>query len=239
MHGTRSFTLDQVREILQLEQGLRSAADPLARKQLLLNGMCRFIRGDSASCEVGIIDQASRQSTVLSVVRVGNEEATSQWLNQSSHPDEPVDANDEKPLRPRSISKLAVNRPTARVRSSRRVSGGIVSTIYFVGVGLSARIRVWCDRPRFTQAERAIVDLVHLEMSWVYEDDLLLVSRNEISLSPRQRQTLDHLLAGDSEKQIAAKLQLSHNTVHHYVKALHRHFNVSSRSELLAKWVKR
>jgi len=57
-------------------------------------------------------------------------------------------------------------------------------------------------------------------------------------LSPRQQQTLTHLLNGDSEKQIAAKLALSRHTVHVYVKGLYRHFGASSRGELLARWVK-
>lgn len=239
MQGSRNFTLDQVREILQLSQALRSAADPLTRKRLLLEGICRQVRGSSASCEVGITNQTSPQATVLSVVRVGGEEASSEWLNPPDQPHQLDESNGENTAQSLSMPKRIGVRPAARVRSSHRAGGRIVSTIYFMGVGLSARIRVWCDRPRFSAPERTIVDLVHLEMSWIYEDDMLLVSRNEIPLSPRQRQTLDHLLAGDSEKQIAAKLQISHNTVHHYVKALHRHFNVSSRSELLAKWVKR
>ena len=37
-------------------------------------------------------------------------------------------------------------------------------------------------------------------------------------LSPRMRQTLDRLLAGDSEKEIAARFGRSRNTVHVYVK---------------------
>lgn len=57
------------------------------------------------------------------------------------------------------------------------------------------------------------------------------------SLSPRMKQTLDRLLAGDSEKQIARHLGLSRHTVHVYVKALYRGFGVSSRGELLAKFV--
>jgi len=59
------------------------------------------------------------------------------------------------------------------------------------------------------------------------------------SLPPRLRQTLDLLLRGDSEKQIARKLELSPHTVHVYVKSLYRKFEVSSRGELLARWVKR
>jgi DNA-binding NarL/FixJ family response regulator len=58
-------------------------------------------------------------------------------------------------------------------------------------------------------------------------------------LSPRMQETLVSLLGGDSEKQAAAKLGVSQHTVHVYVKALYKRFDVSSRSELLAKWVKK
>jgi DNA-binding CsgD family transcriptional regulator len=58
-----------------------------------------------------------------------------------------------------------------------------------------------------------------------------------LKLSPRMRQTLDRLLAGDSEKQIAIKLAVSPHTVHVYVKALYRGFDVNSRGELLARFV--
>jgi DNA-binding CsgD family transcriptional regulator len=58
-------------------------------------------------------------------------------------------------------------------------------------------------------------------------------------LSPRLEQTLRHLLGGDSEKQVARKLALSQHTVHVYVKALYRRFEVSSRAELLAKHLKK
>jgi DNA-binding CsgD family transcriptional regulator len=58
-------------------------------------------------------------------------------------------------------------------------------------------------------------------------------------LSPRLEQTLRHLLGGDSEKQVARKLELSQHTVHVYVKALYRRFGVSSRAELLAKHLRK
>jgi DNA-binding NarL/FixJ family response regulator len=58
-------------------------------------------------------------------------------------------------------------------------------------------------------------------------------------LSPRQRQTLELLLAGHAEKQIAARLQISRHTVHVYVKSLYKCFGVCSRAELLARWVQR
>jgi DNA-binding CsgD family transcriptional regulator len=57
-------------------------------------------------------------------------------------------------------------------------------------------------------------------------------------LSRRERQTLDLLLTGNAEKQIAAQLSISRHTVHVYVKSLYKRFGVNSRSELLAKWVR-
>ena len=60
-----------------------------------------------------------------------------------------------------------------------------------------------------------------------------------VALSPRMRQTLERLLAGDSEKEIAARLGLSPHTVHVYVKTLYRRFGVCSRGELFARFIDR
>ena len=60
-----------------------------------------------------------------------------------------------------------------------------------------------------------------------------------VSLSPRMRQTLERLLAGDSEKEIAARLRLSPHTIHVYVKTLYRRFDVCSRGELAARFITR
>lgn len=59
------------------------------------------------------------------------------------------------------------------------------------------------------------------------------------ALPPRLRQTLDLLLAGDAEKRIALKLGLKQSSIHSYVKVLYKRFDVSSRAELLAKFVAR
>jgi DNA-binding CsgD family transcriptional regulator len=58
-------------------------------------------------------------------------------------------------------------------------------------------------------------------------------------MSPRVAQTLELLLAGDSEKQIAGKLKISQHTVHDYVKRVYRQFGVGTRAELLALWVRK
>ena len=58
-------------------------------------------------------------------------------------------------------------------------------------------------------------------------------------LSKRLRETLSLLLKGLSEKQVAGKLDLSIKTVHDYVGMLYKHFQVSSRGELLAYFIRR
>jgi DNA-binding NarL/FixJ family response regulator len=59
----------------------------------------------------------------------------------------------------------------------------------------------------------------------------------ELRLSPRVQQTLERLLVGDSEKQVANQMGVSPHTVHCHVKALYRRLNVSSRGELLAHFI--
>jgi two-component system nitrate/nitrite response regulator NarL len=60
----------------------------------------------------------------------------------------------------------------------------------------------------------------------------------EHRLPPRLRQTLQGLIRGDSEKQIALALDLSRHTVHVYVKQLYKRFNATSRGELLARFIR-
>ncbi|HEY7091018.1 MAG TPA: helix-turn-helix transcriptional regulator [Tepidisphaeraceae bacterium] len=91
------------------------------------------------------------------------------------------------------------------------------------------------DQP-FTKAEHRLVRLFHVELGRLWRRDAIhRVSDPSADLPPRLAQTLDALLDGMSEKQIALKLELSQHTIHNYVKALHQRFEVSSRGELLAK----
>ena len=57
--------------------------------------------------------------------------------------------------------------------------------------------------------------------------------------SKRMTETLQLLLAGDSEKEVAAKLNLSPHTVHIHVKKLYKRLDVSSRAELMAKCLRK
>jgi len=59
------------------------------------------------------------------------------------------------------------------------------------------------------------------------------------ALPPRVRQVLRSLLEGDSDKQTAARFGLTRHTVNGYAKVVFRYFGVTTRAELLARWVRR
>src|SRR5206468_7422599 len=56
-------------------------------------------------------------------------------------------------------------------------------------------------------------------------------------LTGREWQTLERLLAGDSEKQAASALGVSTHTLHSYVKRVYAVFGVETRAELMARFV--
>jgi len=92
----------------------------------------------------------------------------------------------------------------------------------------------------FSQRERRLLDFFHSEVGPLI--GRALVTSKEATpegLSPRLRQTLALLLEGESEKAVAARLELSPATVHQYVTALYRRFRVSSRPALMALAIRR
>jgi DNA-binding CsgD family transcriptional regulator len=92
----------------------------------------------------------------------------------------------------------------------------------------------------FSPREVRLVEFFHEELRPLIGRQLVSASEsNPVTLSVRLRQTLACLVQGDSEKQAAARLGISHPTVHQYVTALYRRFGVQSRGQLLAHVLKR
>ena len=58
---------------------------------------------------------------------------------------------------------------------------------------------------------------------------------DDAALSRAQSRVLKFALTGLTEKQIALRLHRSPHTVHSHLRAIYRHFCVSSRAELLAR----
>ena len=92
----------------------------------------------------------------------------------------------------------------------------------------------------FTHREQGIISLIHTTIN--NEIGTYLAAADEPSLgslTDRRLQVLDRLIAGDSEKQIAFKLEVGKAAIHDHVLAIYRHYQVSSRGELLAKFIGR
>ncbi len=92
----------------------------------------------------------------------------------------------------------------------------------------------------FRRRDRRLIRLFHAELARHFGASLAtLDDPSPATLTPRLRDTLRCLLEGDGEKQAALRLGLSTQTVHQYVKALYRHFRVTSRPELMAYFLRR
>ncbi|HEY2760975.1 MAG TPA: LuxR C-terminal-related transcriptional regulator [Pirellulales bacterium] len=92
----------------------------------------------------------------------------------------------------------------------------------------------------FGMREIALLKLLHDEIAPLV--GIRLTTEEHVSrdgLSKRLRETLSLLLEGYSEKQVAHQLQLGIPTIHDYVTMLYRHFQVTSRAELLAYFIRR
>lgn len=91
------------------------------------------------------------------------------------------------------------------------------------------------DRPLELRHERKI-RLLYAKIAKRIGGELTSWVRGPVQvLTPREREVLERLIGGDSEKVIAARLGLSPHTVHDYVRAVYRAFGVHSRSELCSR----
>jgi DNA-binding CsgD family transcriptional regulator len=95
-------------------------------------------------------------------------------------------------------------------------------------------------RPDYSARDKAIVHETYALIAPMVGGALARFAEPSPSaLPPRVRQVLLCLLEGDGDKQIAVRLKLSAHTVNEYVKRVYAHFGVVSRTELLARWVRR
>jgi DNA-binding CsgD family transcriptional regulator len=91
----------------------------------------------------------------------------------------------------------------------------------------------------FSLRDVRLLDCLHHELAPEIGRRLAPVHEPSASqLSPRLRETLECLLDGLSEKQIADRLGISRTTVHEYVTGLYRRFGVNGRAELMARWIR-
>lgn len=95
-------------------------------------------------------------------------------------------------------------------------------------------------RRDFAEREKALLKAAHAVVAPAIGSSLARFREPAPSaLPPRVQQVLRCLLEGNGDKQVAARLGISPQTVNVYTKQIFRHFGVQGRSELLARWIRR
>ena len=93
-------------------------------------------------------------------------------------------------------------------------------------------------KPEFTARESRIAHIILNEVPWLHlqgwSDDR---GSSVPKLSRRLRMTLNLLISGQSQKQIARNMSVSIGTVQGYVKAIYRHFGLHSQAELMNRFL--
>jgi hypothetical protein len=89
--------------------------------------------------------------------------------------------------------------------------------------------------PAMTEREARIVRCLHQPIDRLCHPADSAAASNPYQLPPYLQRLLPELLAGTGEKQIAAKLGYTFNTVHQYIRAIYRRLGVSSRAEFMAR----
>ncbi|MGH9629973.1 MAG: hypothetical protein ACRD7E_16770 [Bryobacteraceae bacterium] len=99
--------------------------------------------------------------------------------------------------------------------------------------------RALTDRD-FSLREQALFSFFHGELGRLISGPLVSgIEPGPGQLSPPLRQTLQCLIEGDSEKQVAERLRLSRAATHQCVTSLYRRFDVQSRGHLMAHVIRR
>ncbi len=113
------------------------------------------------------------------------------------------------------------------ITSLQKVEGRTYSLLTFYRMSDNATV--------FTRGDRRLLKLMHRSFASRIIDLRDRTIREQLPVALRH--TFSMMLAGSSEKQIAIQVHRSKNTVHSQIKRIYTHFHVSSRNELMSRFV--
>jgi DNA-binding CsgD family transcriptional regulator len=244
-----SLGSEQVRLLLRLGGEVGEISDPEARDRHLSLGLCAIVHAQvAAHAEVREFRSGGR-SWVSAVRDHGwasesdRQGVVAAWVREGASVDPAVSAFASAFAEGRSVvrrDEVVDDRRwyesefVADYLSLARIDHGVYSAIGRPGPdsihGLAC-FRPAGDRP-FSDEECHLIHLVHEQWSWLCRDRKRV--KVPPGLRPRERETLQLLLQGMSEKEAADRMAVSPHTLHQYVKTLYRAYGVSSRAQLLA-----
>lgn len=252
MRRSETVGISEVQAMLQLvAETAELSYDPALQRQYTLESLCRLLPAKAGICFTFGDVLIGGDGKCGPMVQAGLDEKQAQRIDAYLASGEPVD-----PCLPKLAeipSPVVVARRSELVDDSLwhgsphylkfRKALGLDDTMY-ARISVPGKVialvllRAEGEEP-FTERQSQLVDLCLSQMSWPFQPDDKQTDPRLAALQPRLRRVMQHLLDGDGEKQVAAKLGLSKNTVHEYVKLIYQQLGVSSRSELLSQWVGR
>ena len=219
--------INLISEVLRLANRLYQAPDGLLMvKHDMINGFNQLLDGDVAACALYQRNGQNEPEPLAHACAVRKDGAAARHRGS----------------RKRGIGSACEDLFELIARGPPSSFGGnvVVSFVQFPNEDAFAGVAISrLDDKRFCSSDLAILEAVNGGLQWIYEIDLPLASPQASRLTARQRETFLYLLTGARESEIAARMGLGHNTVHHYVKRIYEHFEVSSRRELLDRFPKR
>jgi hypothetical protein len=233
-----NLKLSTVRRAFRLIGEIRQhGADPQQWRPHLLRGLLELLEADLViSSEVHFRTNSKSDALTVTDIGWGLERGGEPWRIHSEREEDPSSYQVVVGKSSSSADGDIVSiTPAKKLRDGR---GFILSQYALPHIGAVDQLglhRYDLNQP-FTPGQAKLVRLFHVELGRLWKDDALKCAADPAAeLPPRLVQTLDGVLRGDSEKQIAFALGLSQHTVHNYIRALHTRFAVSSRAELIAR----
>lgn len=253
MAGSRTIRLADAENLLTLVGELAEIKGDLSvRGAHLINRLCEMMHA-----QVGITAIMEKHPKTGSLrlragVEAGLLDETSQrllrrYISEIHSKDPLFDAMHPEARRPYTIMRASTipdsqwynSEFVNEVKFKMKIDDAIYSDYPLEDLGVSVAFginRLRGDKP-FVERDRRLLQLLNTHLGWFYRQLATQEVKPGTQLTEAARRVLVQLLNGDSEKQIARHVQLSAATVHDHIKTIYRHFGVSSRAELMARFI--
>jgi DNA-binding CsgD family transcriptional regulator len=255
--GLTNITYDEIRAVLRLVVDLHDMPHSVSlRRRHMAQELRVVVEADYALSVLFRCNPSAKDLHFREAIQAGGDSSSrsliSAWLKNAAPPDPCTRELSRLLLQKRSLVTQTRGQLVNDSRWYRslhvrmlRNAAELDDTIYSVlplhppEFALLLLARKSGRRGPFQTKHRDLVHLLHSEATWVYREPATNEPKPGHSLTARQEQCLQEMLAGQSEKQIAKRMGLSRHTVHVHIKAIYREFNVTSRGELLARFLTR
>ena len=222
------------------------------KKHFLMRGLCRLIKADAWAWALSCQREPAKPQVYVSVLNGGfTERKFAKFLEAIEHPEMIAITSKffkavEKEKAHLTRLRYQVTDPATFESSGAHLAwkaadvGPTIMSLRPLDERSSSTIGLYrrYGRKEFSARDLRIVHIVLTEVPWLHEqgwpDDRGV---GVPTLSRRQRLTLNLLTLGQSQKQIAANMNISVYTVQGYIKEIYRHFGVRSQPELMNRFM--